>query len=246
MSAKRIFVAGAGGAIGRIMCQLLVNDGHAVIGTTRKQGRVRFIQSLGVLPVVVDVFDLDSLRSAVVAAKPDVVVHQLTDLPLGLEPKLMPEARIRNAHLREVGTRNLVIAAEAAQAKHFVAQSIAFAYASGAMPLDETSPLNTDSADESTALSAHAVAALERQVMGGSFIATVLRYGKLYGPGTGFDAPFPGGAVHVDAAADAARLAIGYAQPGIFNIAEEDGTISSALARALLHWNPTFRIARNG
>jgi len=114
------------------------------------------------------------------------------------------------------------------------------------MPYVEESPLNVASADEAAALSARAVASLEQQVLGGPFTATVLRYGKLYGPGTGFDATLPGGAVHVDAAAEAARLSVISQQSGIFNIAEEDGTISSAKARSVLCWNAAFRIANNG
>ena len=58
----------------------------------------------------------------------------------------------------------------------------------------------------------------------------VLRYGKLYGPGTGFDAPAGGGPLHVDDAADAARRAIVRGRPGIYNIAEDDGTVSSRKA----------------
>ena len=238
----RVFVAGAGGAVGRRMCRLLVDDGYTVIGTTRKPERVGALESLGVTPVVVDVFDSALLHSVVVAAKPDVVVHQLTDLPPGLDPKLMPEARARNARLREIGTRNLVSAAIATHAKHFVAQSLAFAYAPGAMPYDEAAPLNVASSDEAAALTARAVASLERQVLDGPFVATVLRYGRLYGPGTGFETPQGGAPVHVDAAADAARRAIRRERQGVFNIAEEDGTVSSANARTALDWDPAFRM----
>lgn len=241
-SMQRIFIAGATGAIGRRLCRLLVDDGFLVFGTTRKPERTGALESLGVTPVVVDVFDLDSLHSAVLAARPDIVVHQLTDLPYGLDPKLMPEARARNARLREIGTKNLVAAATAAHAQQFVAQSIAFAYAPGVTPYTEESPLNVAATDEAATLSARAVDSLEQRVLGGPFIATVLRYGKLYGPGTGFDTPPPGGAVHVDAAAEAARRAIASGQSGLFNIAEEDGTISSAKAKAVLGWNPEFRI----
>ena len=243
---KRVFMAGAAGAIGRQMCRLLVKDGYTVIGTTRKPERLAALKALGVIPVVVDVYDAELLHSVVAAAKPDIVVHQLTDLPFGLDPRLMPDARIRNARLRETGTRNLVSAAIAAHAKHFVAQSIAFAYAPGTLPYDEASALNVASTDEAAALSARAVASLEQQVLDGPFLSTVLRYGKLYGPGTGFEMSPAGGPVHVDAAADAARRAIQSGQSGIFNIAEEDGTVSSARARTLLDWNPAYRIADDG
>jgi hypothetical protein len=42
--------------------------------------------------------------------------------------------------------------------------------------------------EASVALSARAVASLEMQVLGGAFVATVSRDGKLYGTGVGFEA----------------------------------------------------------
>ena len=245
-SPKRIFMAGASGAIGRRLCRLLVEDGFFVVGTTRRPEKINVLESLGVTPAIVDVFDVDAIRSAVLSARPDVIIHQLTDLPLGLDPKRMPDALVRNAQLREVGTRNLVSAATAAGAKRFIAQSISFAYAPGVMPYVEESPLNVASVDETTSLTARAVHSLEQQVLGGPFTAIVLRYGRLYGPGTGVDAARPGGAVHVDAAAAAAHLAVMCEHSGIFNVAEEDGTVSSARARSILGWSPSFRIADDG
>jgi hypothetical protein len=79
-------------------------------------------------------FDAEALRLAAIAAKPSVVVHQLTDLPPGLDPARMAEALVRNAHIREEGTRNLVNAAVAARSGRLVAQSIAFAYGPGPKP----------------------------------------------------------------------------------------------------------------
>lgn len=148
-------------------------------------------------------FDEEALLDTVRKARPDVVIHQLTDLPPGLEPAKMAEARLSTARLREVGTRNLVAAAAAAGVKRLVAQSIAFAYAPGPKPHREDSPLNLDDSD--AGLTARAVASLEQQVLEAPFEGVVLRYGKLYGPGTGFTEPLSGGPLHVDAAADAAR-----------------------------------------
>ena len=55
----------------------------------------------------------------------------------------------------------------------------------------------------------------------------VLRYGLLYGPGTGFATPIAPGSVHVDAAAKAAELAVTRGQRGLYNFTETDGTMSS-------------------
>jgi nucleoside-diphosphate-sugar epimerase len=241
-SAKRIFLAGATGAIGRRLCRLLAADGYIIIGTTRNPEKAAMLQSLGVTPVVVDVFDAQALRQAVLETRPQVVIHQLTDLPPGLDPRLMAEARARNARLWEVGTKNLVAAAVAAGVERLIAQSLAFVYAPGPLPYIETAPLDVASSDAAVALSARAVASLEHQVLNGPFTGIVLRYGKLYGQGTGFDVA-PAGGVHVDAAADAARLAMTRGEAGIYNIAEEDGTVSCAKARTILGWNSSFRLA---
>jgi hypothetical protein len=48
--------------------------------------------------------------------------------------------------------------------------------------------------------------------------------------------------VHVDAAADAARLAVTRGSKGVYNIAEEDGTVSSRKAAAEFGWRPDFRM----
>ena len=131
------------------------------------------------------------------AFQPDLIVHQVTDLPDQIEDldAFLP----RNNRVRSEGTRNLLAAAQAASASGFVAQSIAWRTGPGAGPVLE--------AHESGVISA-----------GG----TVLRYGKFYGPGTFYpnDAP-PAPRIHVD---DAARRTMPFlAGPsGTFTITDED------------------------
>ena len=229
---KRIFLAGATGAVGRPLCRLLVANDYYVIGSTRSADKASLLRDLDVEPVVVDVFDEVALRRTVMRARPDMVIHQLTDLPAGLDPALMDEARARTAHLRDVGTRNLVDAARAGGARRFIAQSIAFAYAPGPLPYSEEMPLATD-----------ALANFENQVLEAPFEGFVLRYGKFYGPGTGFDLPPAGGALHVDDAARAAFLALTQGTPGVYNVAEDDGTVTSLKAVRELGWEQGFRLS---
>ncbi len=231
----RIFIAGASGAIGKPLSRLLVADGWEVTGSTRKSDRASELRALGVEPAIVDVYDAEKLRTAVIAARPDIVIHQLTDLPLGLDPAQMEAGRARNARLREEGTRNLVAAAIAASARRMIAQSIAFAYAPGPLPYREDAPLDP---------SARAVASLEQQTLAAPLIGIVLRYGRFYGPGTGFDKPAAGGAVHVEAAAEAARRAVTRGAKGVYNVAEPGNTLSSTKANADLGWTADFRIER--
>jgi len=243
---ESIFLAGAGGAIGRRLCALLIADGWRVFGTTRAAEKAAMLRSLGVEPVVLDVFDAEALRRAVLTAGARIVIHQLTDLPPGLDPARMPAARERNARIREIGTRNLIAAGVAGGMRRLIAQSISFAYAPGPTPYREDSPLDITAPAAAGGASARGVASLETQVLGGPFEGLVLRYGRLYGPGTGFDTAPAGGPVHVDAAADAARRAITRGSPGTYNVAEEDGTVSSAKAARELGWRPDFRILNQG
>ena len=82
----RILLAGATGVIGRPLLTLLARAGHAVIGTTRSAARAPIISDAGATPAVVDVFDAAALREVARAARPEVVIHQLTDLPEEPDP----------------------------------------------------------------------------------------------------------------------------------------------------------------
>lgn len=241
--ARTIFLAGASGAIGRRLCRLLVEDGWRVYGSTRRPEKATRLRAMGVEPVIVDVFDARRLTEILAETHAAIVIHQLTDLPAGLDPLRMPQARARNARLREIGTRNLVAAAAECGAQRMIAQSIAFAYAPGPKPYDEAWPLNIAAPDAEGGANARGIANLQRQLLEGSCVGVILRYGRFYGPGTGVDAPPVGAPVHVDAAADAARRAVCQGTAGIYNVAEEDGTVSSAKARRELGWQPQFRIA---
>jgi nucleoside-diphosphate-sugar epimerase len=239
---RTVLVAGAIGVIGRRLCRLLVEDGWNVVGMTRSEEKAKSLAGMGVKPLVVDVFDAGKLKAALVDAKPTIVVHMLTDLPPALAPAAMAAARVRNAHIRDIGTRNLLAAAVAAGAQRMVAQSVCFAYAPGPMPYPEDRALNAGSIAGNDGVLARGVIALERQVMGAPLTGVVLRFGKFYGPETGLETPPAGGPVHVDAAADAARRAVSRGKAGAYNIAEEDGAVLTNKARFDLDWRPAFRI----
>ncbi|MFA7084155.1 MAG: NAD(P)-dependent oxidoreductase [Arcobacteraceae bacterium] len=241
-SEKKVFIAGASGVIGRILCQMLVSDGWMVYGTTRSQNKIEMLKALGVEPIVVDVYDDKKLEEIIMSIKPTIVFHQLTDLPAGLDPTKMEEALISNAKLREVGTKNLVNASIKAGVEKMIAQSIAFVYEQGSLPhTEESALLNYE--DPIYGTTSKAVASLEEQVLNAPFIGIVLRNGLLYGKGTGFDEAVdfvpP---VHVEAAAYAAFLAINCSKNEIYNIANEDERVSINKAKNELKWNPDYRV----
>ena len=152
----------------------------------------------------------------------------------------MTAALVRNARLRDEGTRNLVAAAVHSGAKRLIAQSISFIYEDGPIPHKESDPLLpvTHPAYGETV---QGVMSLEHQVIEAPLDGIVLRYGLLYGPGTGFDRAIAPGSVHVDAAAKAAELAVTRGQRGIYNVAETDGTTSSDKAIVSFGWNAGWR-----
>lgn len=236
----RIFLAGAGGAIGRRLTPLLRQAGHTVVGTTRSAEKVPAIAALGAEPVVVDVFDAGALAATLDAAKADVVVHQLTDLAFAPGTPRYEEGLARNARLRIEGTRNLVAAAKAAGIARMIAQSIAFVYAPGKGARVESDPLDVDAAKAQTVAS---VKALEESVLSLPE-GIVLRYGFFYGPGTWApEAASRRPAVHIDAAAQAAALAVTRGRPGVYNVVEDDDLVSSAKARRELGFDARFRLA---
>src|SRR5205807_5384943 len=87
VSPVKVFVAGASGVIGRRLVPMLVQAGHEVSGMTRSADRAEILRALGAEPVVCDVFDADALRAALERARPEVVVHELTDLPQNIDPR---------------------------------------------------------------------------------------------------------------------------------------------------------------
>ena len=237
----KVFLAGATGVIGRRLAPMLVAAGHSVTGTTRSKDKAGELKALGVEPVVVDVFDAAALRDATVAARPNVFINQLTDLPDVIDPAHFAAALARNARLRIEGTPHLVAAARAGGARRLIAQSIAFSYAEGSEPHSEDDPLVAADGDAPGAVSARGVRALEAATLDAPGIdSIVLRYGRLYGPGT-WNTPNARAPLHVDAAAHAAVLALTRGRPGIYNIAEDDGAVAIQKARAELGFDPAFR-----
>jgi nucleoside-diphosphate-sugar epimerase len=242
----RIFIAGATGVIGLRLIPLLVAAGHAVTGTTRTPDKKKIdaLKAAGARPFVIEAMDHRSWVVAMEQSRPEVIIHQLTALPDVLDPAKMADVLRENSQLRIVGTRNLVVAAQAAGARRLIAQSIAFAYAPGPEPHAKTDPIASPDGDTPASITARGVRSLENAVLTAVGIeGIVLRYGRLYGPGTWFASAEGRGPLHVDAAAEAALLAVMRGTPGIYNIAEDDGAVTVDKARRELGFDPSFRLS---
>jgi len=238
-----VFLAGASGVVGLPLTRLLVARGHRVFGMTRTPGCAPMLWSTGAVPVVVNAFDAPAVERALLAIRPDAVIHQLTDLPYALEPSQMAAAVVRNARVRNVGTANLVAASLLAGTKHLIAQSIGWAYRPEDGPWDEDCPLDLG-ATGSRAITVGGVVALEESVLRTPGLdGCALRHGELYGPGTGTsDRIGKRMPLHVEAAAWAAVLALEQQAIGIFNLAEPQGALIIDKARSVLGWEPTLRL----
>jgi nucleoside-diphosphate-sugar epimerase len=239
----RIFLAGATGIVGQRLIPLLVSAGHGVTGTARSEEKASAVQSLGAKPVIVDALDAASLESAVLAARPEVVIHQLTSLPDVRDADALPtEVLENNARIRIDGTRHLVRAALRAGARRLVAQSAAWLYAPGPLPHGEADPLDLE-ATGTRAISVRGVAELERLVSSSPPIeGVVLRFGYFYGPGSWYPEPIGDVRLHVEAAAIATALAATRGAAGAYNIVEAGGSATSAKARRELGWDPSERL----
>jgi len=241
IAVMRIFLAGASGAIGRRLVPLLVRAGHEVTGATRSATSAAEIERAGAKAAVLDVYDAPAVTAAVVAARPEVLVHQLTDLPRQFDEAKVAEAYAKNARIRTEGTRNLLNSAKSAGVRRLIVQSVAFAYKPGGEPHPETDPLNLD--DPQRAVTVRAAADMEQQVLACGIDAVLLRYGLFYGPGTWSQGPARRPALHIDAAAHAVLLALEHGRPGIYNIADDDGVVAIGKAIAELGFDPHFRLA---
>jgi len=194
---QRIYLAGASGVIGLRLVPLLVEAGHTVGAMTRSAEKADRLASLGAEPIVCDVFDRAALMDAVRSFSPDLVLHELTDLPDAAAD--LPNARLLNARIRVEGTRNLIDAMANSGPTKIVAQSIAWASEPGP-PAD-------------------AVTSLEDAVLAANGV--VLRYGAFYGPGTYYDGELPADPrVHIDTAAVRTVEALD-APSGILTIVDE-------------------------
>ena len=192
----RIFLAGASGVLGVPLVPLLVANGHVVAGMTRSPEKAQRLRELGAEPVVCDVYDVAAVREGVAAFRPELVMHQLTDLPD--DEADLANAGDANARMRREGTRILLSAAEGAGAPRFLAQSVAW---------------------KLTGAGGAAKEELERAVFG--LGGVVLRYGRFYGSGTYHAGPPDPPRIQIDEAARRTAALLG-ARSGIVEAVEAD------------------------
>ena len=96
----RVFIAGGTGAIGRPLVAALVAAGHDVAVFSRRAERVTALGVPGVVPAVGDAFDSQALMGAVRSFGPDVVINELTSLPVSPNPLALKRGFDATSRLR--------------------------------------------------------------------------------------------------------------------------------------------------
>jgi 2-alkyl-3-oxoalkanoate reductase len=239
----RILVAGATGAVGLELVPQLIAAGHSVVGTTRTPAKAAVIKRMGAEPAIVDGLNAPAIRDAVIAARPDIIIDQMTDLANVTDLRHFDRAFATTNKLRTEGTDFLLAAARDAGVKRFIAQSFCgWTYGRGGEQIKtEADPLDPNPPEE-LHRTLQAILHLEDAVINSaSPEGIVLRYGSFYGPDTGMlsramidqlrrrRVPLIGGGagqwsfIHVDDAAAATVAAIERGKPGnIYNIVDDE------------------------
>ena len=236
----KVFVAGAGGVIGRPLVRQLVAAGHEVAGTTSKPENAARLEAAGATPIVCDALDPEAVQAAVRDSAPEVVISQLTRLPREYNPRKIDYGPTNRA--RAEGGHNLIEAARAAGVRRFITQSVAFIYApEGEMIKDEEARPWTNAPDPFRSGAGSTLEHEREATHTPGLEGVVLRYGQFYGPGTYYASdgniaeqvrrrrfPIVGRGegmfsfIHTDDAASATVASLERGAPGIYNIVDDE------------------------
>ena len=234
----RVFVAGGSGAIGRDLVPKLVAEGHDVVATARSSAKLAGIRASGAEAVMMDGLDRASVTAAITAARPEVIVHQMTALAALTDLRHFDRKFAVTNRLRTEGTRYLLDAATRTGVRRLVAQGFTGwpNEREGSPVKDETSPLDPHP-PKAMRQTLDAFVEMEKKVTTTTCVeGLVLRYGNLYGPGScalleavrRHKLPVVGSGaglwsfIHVADAADATIAALDRGAPGVYNIVDDD------------------------
>jgi nucleoside-diphosphate-sugar epimerase len=164
---------------------------HDVIALTRSEEKRQLLTELGAESAICDVYDRDALLDLALQVRPEALVNFVTDLAAG--------AGAANNRARREGGANLLQAAGASGASRFIVESVAF-------------ELEGDAA--------RAVEQLERSAQSFSGEMLILRFGRLWGPGTAYQSPPAAPTVHVEAAGERAALLVIRGAPRTYTVVD--------------------------
>jgi 2-alkyl-3-oxoalkanoate reductase len=229
----RVFVSGATGVVGKRAIPLLASQGHSVTALVRNPAAADRFKRSGVECVGADLFDIASLKRAVVGH--DAIVNVATHMPSSSFKMFLRRSWRENDRIRTEGVANLVDAALVCGVPTFVQESFAPTYPDrGDEWIDERTALEPSDYNK-TVLDAERSVARFRDSGGRGVI---LRFAAFYGPDamqlkTIIDAlrkgwaALPGGpdrfisSISHDDAATAVVAALN-APPGAYNVVDNE------------------------
>ena len=248
----KVFVAGAGGAIGKPLVRALIAAGHQVIGMATRTAGVQALRDQGAVAVLLNALDTDAVSREIARFRPDAVIDELTSLPGRYTADEMRTAAPRDRHVRLEGGGNLYRAALQSGVGRYMVQSTGFFYGPGAGLAEETEPL-AHAASPGVAGAVATYTRIEARLFSDSRLEGVaLRYGFFYGPRTYYDLDTgsiaqdvregryplvePGTGVysfiHIEDAASATVAAL-ETPPGVYNVVDDNPT-------PIAVWLPVF------
>jgi nucleoside-diphosphate-sugar epimerase len=248
----RVLTAGATGTIGRPLIGALRDRGHVVFALARSPNSAREVATLGAEAVIADVLDAIAVKAAIMRAKPDAVINELTSLPRHYTAAEMAAAAERDRQVRIEGNRNLLAALTEVGVRRYLVQSSAYWYAPAPGLADEDQPF-AFAASPAVAAGTRRNAELEQTAAAAGVGFVALRYGFFYGPGTWFDSAGDMGGqvrrqqvpvigdgqgvwswVHIDDAAATTAAALECA-PGAYNVVDDDPAPQRSWLPAFAH-----------
>jgi 2-alkyl-3-oxoalkanoate reductase len=172
----RVLLIGSTGVIGREAVPRLLEAGHTVTGLARTDERAKAVATLGIEPVVGDLFDVESMSKAVQGQ--EAVLNLATRIPTSMSAIM--RGMKDNDRVRAVGSRTLVDAAlSSGDVRIIVQEGISFIYADGGESiLDENAPL-APAKNLMSALEAHRN--IERFAEDSGRVGVRLRIGAIIG-----------------------------------------------------------------
>jgi nucleoside-diphosphate-sugar epimerase len=243
----KIFMTGATGVIGTRALPLLMDAGHTVTALSRSPQNRATLAALGAGPVEASLFDVASLRRAMVGH--DVVLNLATSVPSSATRMMLRSAWRANDRIRRDGSAAVAAAARAEGVARLIQESFAPMYPDrGDDWIDESVPVEPAAYNESTVDAERSALRFAEQ---GS-VGVALRFGALYGPDATMQsmldmirkgwAPLPGDPrafFSSLAQADAATAVVAALEvpSGVYNVVEDDpmrrGEWAASLARAV-------------
>jgi nucleoside-diphosphate-sugar epimerase len=230
-----VYIAGGAGVVGVRLIPQLVERGHRVTATTTNPAKLDLLRALGADGVVVDGLDEPAVGESVAKAEPDAVVHQMTALGAGIDPRRFDRSFALTNRLRTEGLDHLLAAVRAVGVPHVVAQSYTGwpNARTGDWVKTEDDPLDPEppKAQRESLAAIRYLEAAVREVGG-----TVLRYGGFYGDASDpmvamvrkRQFPLVGGGtgymswIHLDDAAGATVRALETGARGVYNIVDDE------------------------